>query len=183
MFLKKDKLSVCITRDDSFVLDSMDNKPYNLVLNPTCMKRNNIYKVFSILIDDSVVQKKVALIGSLFGADDDIAIFKDNDLLVLMNTDLFLLDCCTLELKMHKTLYEDGVYFSIHEYSDGYVVYGEVDIVKLFSSLEIEWSFSGADIFVANEGSIPFLIDQETILLTDWLGNQYHLNANGKRIE
>lgn len=171
-----------IVKDATFTLDSVDNKPYALILNPNNMKRSDYYKAFSINIDNSTDQKCIALIGSFFGSDEDVAILEDNALTVLMNATISVIDCRTLELKLHKKISARGIYCSIYKFENGYIVYGELEILKLSSNFEVEWSFSGEDVFVTQDGSLPFYIQDKSIYLTDWNGSTYIVNKLGKLI-
>ena len=70
----------------------------------------------------------------------------------------------------------------IDKFKNGYVVYGELDILKLSPTFDIEWSFSGEDIFVSQDGSMPFQIANDTIYLSDWNGRKYTIDRYGKEI-
>jgi len=182
MLIENDTYKVKIVRDETFTLDSTDNKPYQFIFNPNNIKRSDYYKTFSISIDDGNNQKHIALIGSLFGADEDVVILEGNDLIVLMNTKLVIIDCRALTIKLCREISDFGTYFSIHKFEDGYLIYGELDLLKLSPAFEVEWSFSGEDIFVSQDGSIPFHFENDTIYLSDWKGRKYKLNKFGEEI-
>lgn len=108
---------------------------------------------------------------------------EDCQLTVLMNTTITVIDLATLNLIRHKEISDFGSYFSIYAFDNGYLVYGELEIIKLDIALEAEWTFSEADIFVSADDSInPFNINGETIELCDWNGNYYHLDKSGNQI-
>ncbi|MCL2321739.1 MAG: hypothetical protein FWC47_06480 [Oscillospiraceae bacterium] len=182
MLIEDDTFKLRIVKDDSFKINSTDNLPYDIILNPNNFQSTDYYKAFYISIEKENIKKQIALIGSLFGADECVAILDSNDLIVIMNTSIIVINCYTLTIKKHVLLPENGIYFSIERYCDGYIVYGELDVVKLSKDLEIDWSFAGFDIFITNNGSIPFLIEGENILLTDWMGNKYKLDKFGHNI-
>ena len=119
MLIENDIYKVKIVRDETFTLDSTDNKPYHFIFNPDNIKRSDYYKTFSINIDDGNNQKHIALIGSLFGADEDVVILEGNDLIVLMNTKLVIIDCRALTIKLCGEISDFGTYFSIHKFEDG----------------------------------------------------------------
>jgi len=143
------------------------------------MRRSDYYKVFSICIDDNGKQKHIALIGSWYGADENIAVLECSDLIVLINTMLVVIDCSTLAIKHCQTISNGGVYFAIQKFDDGYIVFGDLDILKLSAEYETVWSFSGADVFVTQDGSNPFYIDNNIIYLTDWNGTKYIVDKFG----
>ena len=182
MFVENEIYKINICKDETFTVDSADNKPYDLVFNPSNMDRSDYYKTLSICIDVNGSQKHLALIGSLYAGDEDIAVLKDKDLIVLMNTMLTVIDCNALTIKSCKTISDFGVYFSLHKFDDGYVVYGELDIIKLSAELETDWSFSGADIFVTLDGRCSFYIEDDTICLIDWNGTEYKIDKYGNEL-
>ena len=182
MFIENEFYKVSISRDETFTLNSTDNKPYDCIFNPSGMRRSDWFKTLSININSDDGQKNIALLGSPFGSDKDIAILEGSDLFVLMNTTLNCIDCQNLSVKFCKTIADFGEYFSIYKYDNGFVVYGELDIIKLSSVFDIEWSFSGADIFVTHDGTHAFSIENDIIHLLDWNGTHYFVDRFGKEI-
>ena len=106
----------------------------------------------------------------------------NDDLIVLMNTTLTVIDCRTLSIKFSKEISDFGIFFSIHKFENGYIVCGELDILKLSPAFEREWSFSGADIFVSPDRDSSFCIEKDTIHLSDREGRRYILNNFGEEI-
>ena len=51
MVLQNDICKVNISIDTTYTVESTDNKPYDLVINPRHLKHSDMYKVFSIQID------------------------------------------------------------------------------------------------------------------------------------
>jgi len=182
MFIENEIYKVKIIRDETFTLNSTDNKPYHCVFNPDDMKRSDYYKVLSITVEYFDSEKRIALIGSLFGADEDIALLDGNDLIILMNTTITVINCQTLSISLHKAIAKGGIYFSMHRFDNGFVIYGELEILKLSFEFEKEWDFSGADIFVTHDGSNPFHIENDTIHLLDWEGRQYVVDRFGNEL-
>lgn len=85
--------------------------------------------------------------------------------------------CIAIDLHDHI-----GQFFEIHRYMNDYILYGELEIIRLSASFEILWSFSGRDIFVDPDGAVAFNMDSEGIYLIDWLGWHYHVNYDGELI-
>lgn len=178
--IENELYKIHIEKDITFTLDSADNKPYDLIFNPFKLKKTDYYSVLSIQINTGDKQKTIALIGTLYCEACDVAVLEGNDLVVLMNTTLVIIDCNYLVLNTTKRISEYGIYFSIHKFEDGYIIYGELDIVKLSPTFTVDWSFSGEDIFVTQDGSMPFFIENDLIHLTDWNGRKYSVNRFGK---
>lgn len=184
MQLKNLQYSIDIEIDNTFTLESTDNRPYDYIFNPEALTRNDYTKVFSIRISKGCDEPtNIALIGSFYSFPEDCAILKDNHLTVLMDSTITVIDLITLSIIRHKIFSDFGTYFSIYSFDNGYIVYGELDIVKLDITLQIEWTFSGADIFVLpDESIIPFNINGDTIELRDWEGKYYYLDKYGNKI-
>ena len=182
MTIENEIYKIKIIQDEVFSLDSTDNKSYTHTFNPADMKRSDYYKVFSINIYDGTNTNQIALIGPPYGGVEDVALLENDDLIVLMNTTLTVIDCCTLSIKFIKKISDFGIYFSIHKFENGYIVYGELDILKISPVFEREWSFSGADIFVSPDGDSSFCIEKDTIHLSDWEGRRYIINKFGEEI-
>jgi len=68
---------------------------------------------------------------------------------------------------------------AIYEFDGGYVVHGELEIVKLSSMFEMEWRFLGRDIFVSSDGDCPFEIKGNKIYVVDWLNIRYEIDRFG----
>ena len=64
------------------------------------------------------MQTRIALIGSLYGGVQDVAILENDCLIILMNTILTVIDCRTLAMKFHKRISDFGIYFSIYEFEN-----------------------------------------------------------------
>jgi hypothetical protein len=184
MLIENNTYKIAIARDDTFSLNSADNKPYDFILNPFNMTRGgDYYTALAISIDNGVCLKKFVIIGSdSRGGAYDAAVLENDDLIVLMNTMLFIIDCRTFDLKFHKEIAEFGIYFSIYKFADGYVIYGETDILKLSSEFETEWTYTGYDIFTSIDAEIPFCITGDTICLSDLAGRKYKLDKFGREI-
>lgn len=66
MELQNEVCYVKISVDEMYTVDSTDNKPYDLILNPDSYKHNDIYKVFSIEITNSSGKIRLALVGDFY---------------------------------------------------------------------------------------------------------------------
>ncbi|MDD4564210.1 MAG: hypothetical protein PHE79_01795 [Eubacteriales bacterium] len=184
MKLKDTAYLIDINIDDTYSLESTDNRHYDFIFNPESLTRNDFTKVFAIKASDGFDEpKNIALIGSLYSCAKDCAVLEDSQLIVLMNSAVTVIDLDTFKLIEHKEFSDFGCFFSIYPFDMGYLVYGELEIVKLNKNLEIEWDFSGADIFVSPDELInPFSINGDTIELYDWNGSFYLLDKSGNQI-
>ena len=72
--------------------------------------------------------------------------------------------------------------FSIYQIQTGYIIHGEIEILKLTFDFEIEWSFSARDIFATLDGKPAFELCDNCIKLYDFENNYYEIDLNGKLI-
>ena len=75
-----------------------------------------------------------------------------------------------------------GTTFSIYRMSDGYLIYGEIEIIKLDNEFNTLWKFSGRDIFVSTTGKNAFELTDHSIKLYDFNDNFYEIDFDGKLI-
>jgi len=68
---------------------------------------------------------------------------------------------------------------AIYEFDGGYVIHGELEIIKLSATLEIEWVFRGGEIFVRLDGDCSFEIKGDKIHVVDWANVRYEIDRFG----
>ena len=182
MVLQNDICNVKVSIDSTFTLESTDNKPYDLVINPYHMRHNDIYTVFSIQIDLFYKELSVALIGDFHSYDIDCAILEDNVLTVLQNNAIIQIDVKSGIMLSFKEFDCLGCNYGIYKVTNGYIIYGEIDITMLDLNFEKKWSFSGSDIFVSVSGKRAFELCEKSIKLYDFEDNFYEIDYMGNLI-
>ena len=65
---------------------------------------------------------------------------------------------------------------------NGYIVYGEIEIIMLDLDFNKVWGFTGRDIFVSQTRKNAFVLGENSIELYDWENNYYELDFNGNLI-
>lgn len=73
--------------------------------------------------------------------------------------------------------------FELYQIDLGYIIHGETSILLVNEIGEIQWEFSGRDIFVTPDGKDIFTIRDEVITVNDWDYNIYKIGMNGKEIK
>ena len=179
--LQNDKYSIDIAEDTTFTLDSSDNKKYDRIMNPTDKKRSNMYKTLRISVKGNI-NKEIALIGDCCTCAQDCAILENDVLTLLLNDHITQINITTLEIVGGYELDVFGTTFAIYRMADGYLIYGEIEIIKLDNNFNIVWKFSGKDIFVSVSGKNAFELTAETIKLYDFEDNFYELDFDGNII-
>ena len=181
--IQTDYVKITIKPDETYTIDSVDNRPYDIIMNPFKYKRNNYAKAMEIVIQNEVYEEtRMALIGSLYGYESDCAVLNNKELLVLIDKDIFIINIDDYMLVKYKSTDCFGDNFAVYLVNDGYIIHGEMEIFKLDYELNKVWQFSGADIFVTQDDKLPFLIDGDTLKIYDWNGTYYEIDLNGNLI-
>lgn len=186
MILENEKFRVVIEEDPCYTIDSADNKPYDVVWNPMGLKRTNDYmnRALAIEVCQGEESYRGILLAEMLGFFDgkDCVILADDRLTVLCFQGLIQVDLAIREVLFCRELSILGGTMAIYpcpEGIDGYVVWGETEIVKLNRNFEVEWARSGADIFASLTETPAFQMTKERIVLNDWEGNHYELDYQG----
>lgn len=181
--IQTDYVKITIKPDETYTIDSVDNKPYDIIMNPFKYTRNNYAKAMEIVIQNEVYEEtRIALIGSLYGYESDCAVLNNKELLVLIDKDIFIINIDDYMLIKYKNIDCFGDNFAVYLVHDGYIIHGEMEIFKLDYELNKVWEFSGADIFVTQDDKLPFLIDGDRLKIYDWNGAYYEIDLNGNLI-
>ena len=125
----------------------------------------------------------IALIGDYYSDDEDCAVLENEILTVLMNDDVIRINVSSGELIQQVKTDLFGCGFGFYQAKDGYIIYGEIEIMMLDHELKKKWSFSGCDIFVSITGKNPFQMFEDHISLYDFNDHYYEIDYNGVLIK
>ena len=179
--LQNEKYSVRITTAHTYIEESADNRSYDYILNPNKLGRNNMYRILCISVTGTK-NAEIALVGDYYTSDIDCAILEDNILTVLQNDYISQIDLETVQIFAGYELDVLGTTFSIYRMSDGYLIYGEIEIIKLDNEFNVAWKFSGKDIFVSITDKNAFELTDRSIKVYDFEDNFYEIDFNGNLI-
>ncbi len=186
MVLENERFQVTIVEDETYTIDSVDNRPYDIIWNPMALTRsNNMIRALSIEVCQGEKLYRGILLIESYMFDDDCVILADERLTVLGFQSLVQLNLASQKIIFCRELLSLADTFAIYpcpEGVGGYVVWGEIDIFKLNADFEPEWTASGADIFVSQTETPAFQMTKERILLNDWQGNHYELDFQGNTL-
>lgn len=182
MVLQNDICNVKISIDGTYTVESTDKKPYDLVINPSHLKHNDMYRAFSIQIDLFYKELSIALIGDFYSYDVDCAFLEDKVLTVLQNNAIVQIDVKSGIMLFFKEFDCFGCNYGIYKVKNGYIIYGEIDIIMLDINFNKKWSFSGRDIFVSVSGKRAFELCEDSIKLYDFEDNFYEIDYMGNLI-
>ena len=178
--LQNDKYFIEITEDNTFTIASADNRKYDLLMNPTNLKHS--YKALRISVKGNAYREIVLIGDECTCAQDNCAILEDDVLTVLLNNHITQINIAALEIVGGYDFDVFGTTFAIYRMVDGYLIYGEIEIIKLDNSFNIVWKFSGKDIFVSVSGKNAFELTAESIKLYDFEDNFYELDFDGNMV-
>ena len=182
MEIKKHPFQIWINEDEEFDVNSSIHKKYNYIYNPNDYTDADYIKTFSIIIKYRDNKTRIALVGDLHSSVEGCAITTGNQLLVLQNDTLSVIDMETGQLLRFVKIETFGCNFSIHSIETGYIIYGEIEILKLSFDLNVEWRFSARDIFVSIHNKNAFELCENHINLYDFLDNYYEIDFDGNLI-
>ena len=182
MELANEFCTVEIKTDPVYTIGSVDNMPYDSVLNPDNCTGDEYFKAFSIHIDLFSRELTIVLIGNGYADDTDCAFLDGYILTVMMNHTISQIDVRDASLLLHKEYESFGCTFAIFRLQTGYIVYGEIEIIRLNDNFNRLWAFSGRDIFVSISGKNPFELCGSRIKLYDFEDNYYELDFDGNLI-
>ena len=141
MILQNDICNVNISIDTTYTVESTDNKPYDLVINPRHLKHSDMYKAFSIQIDLFSKTISIVLIGDFYSYDIDCAVLEDKILTILQNDAIVQLNITDGTMVMSKEFDCFGCNYGIYRVQNGYIIYGEIEIIMLDLNFNKKWSF------------------------------------------
>lgn len=181
MKLKNTFYQIIISDDKSYKIGSLKNRYYDIEFNPQNYTKEDLYKVLCIDVKGKH-SYRFSLVGDCYTNLEKCAVLEGSKLVILQNWDLYVFDLERRDIAEYHNVDNTGCNFGIYKTSDGYIIYGEIEIQKLDFNFNQVWSFSGKDIFVSITGRKSFEIDGNTIRLYDFQDNYYVLDFNGNEV-
>lgn len=130
------------------------------------------------------LEKKIVLKVSFFTPHDEYAFIEDNSLFLFLNDTVCEYDIQTEEMINKKSMDLTGTLFSVYRYKQDFIMYCEMDIIRMTRDLDVVWDFGARDIFVRYQGEEPaFEMMQDRIRLYDFSDNYYEIDYDGKVIK
>ena len=188
-----------VSEDNDYSFNSTDNiHSYDVILNPENRRRDDFHKKISIKTED-----KSALLICGYCSYSDNVLFVDNLLVIMCENIIYKIDVEKMEIVFRKVMCASLQQldeaseviistekspvcistFEIHKIQNGYIVYGEMEILKLDDDFNVLSMFMGKDIFVTVDGSPAFEMNENGIVVRDFIGNIYYLDYNCKLIK
>lgn len=135
-------------------------------------------------IGNDLTTRKVCFRVSCYAPREQIALpIGDERLLLMLDTTLCVFNLDTAIVEKTKDIDSMGSMIAAYPYMDGFILHGEMTIYRVDSDLDIQWEFSGRDIFVRQDSDIPaFQMQEDRICLYDFWDNYYEIDYAGKLI-
>lgn len=182
MILSNKNYEIEIIKDMQYTLFSKDNKFYNHVIQMEQYSRNDFVCAYCVSVHSLTSDYKVAIIGRAYGSIENCAVLEGSRLVILVDDYLVFFDLITQNLEMKKKILDFGTGIEIYSFDNGYIINGEVDVIKVDRLGRKIWDFSGKDIWVRPNGESSVNILDDRLLLTDFEGYNYHVDKWGKEI-
>lgn len=167
--------------DDLYTPNSADNvRKYDYIYS-SCDKRDGNYSKFGVYLWDGDDLFKSAILVSEGGGTSPhkkSAVVNNGNLIVILGNSILSITLPDLLLNWN-TICEDSITcFELYRAGEGYIIHGEVSILKINENGKKEWEFFGRDIFTTLDGSDDFQVCEDYVIAEDWGHKKYKIGIN-----
>jgi hypothetical protein len=145
--------------------------------------KNDYVSAYIISVHSLITDYKIAIIGSAFGIIENCAVLEADSLVILIDSYMVFFNLITRILELKKEVIDFSTGIGIYAFDNGYIVHGEVDIIKVDKLGNKIWSFCGRDIWTRPNGEQSIIIQKDRLSLTDFEGSKYYLDSWGNEIK
>lgn len=177
MFLQNEKYKVDISCNSAMI-----ECESGTVLNPGKHALDELSKAFIVRVSSTMTEYRLIIIGSYLSSEHDFASLDGEILTLLLNDSLHRIDLHNGTLIQYEEVPGFDCGIGLFRISDGYILYGEMEIIMVDHDLKVKWRYSGRDIFVAMDDSVAFELREDAIYLQDFEGNKYVVSYEGKTL-
>ncbi|OKS89133.1 hypothetical protein [Mucilaginibacter polytrichastri] len=170
--------------DEGYVLNSTDNKNHyqNVIHDPADVyqpsaKHGIRVKEHEVEISSVVIYAS----GGITRINARSPLIKDDIIFICCTNSVYALQVPSLDLIWKNNL-DLATCFCIYEFDGDLLIHGETQISRIAFNGDIKWTFSGRDIFLTLDEKPPIEFSDNKIILRDFLGYEYHLDADGRLI-
>lgn len=182
MIISNNEYVIDISKDNENINNSTYKNFYDQVFYMEDYREFDLLSSYIISIHSSQANYKIAFIGSAYGGIDNCAVLEDSRLIILVDDYIVFYDLIYKSMIMKIKVIDFGSGLEMYPFDDGYIINGEVDIIKIDKLGNRVWSFSGRDIWARPSGESSINISEDSIFLTDFEGFNYHLDKWGKEL-
>lgn len=135
--------------------------------------------------NDKEVLKSVIIVaggGGTTSPHEKSALVDNDTLITIIGDSIFSLSLPNLLINWKIVCENSVTCFGIYTCTSGYIVHGEVSILKINRLGQIEWEFFGKDIFTTVEGIDDFQVNDRYVVAKDWEYNVYKIDILSGKI-
>lgn len=136
--------------------------------------------ILFIEIETDRSQLKILLYCSCISDYEHCSILHNNYLTIAKFNTVYRIDVYTGKIE-YTHFFGMGGAFQLYLLEDGYLIHGEMEVVKLDFSLNKLWDFWGEDIFVSLKDEEWCKVYSDRVELIDFLGNHYTVSLETGR--
>lgn len=178
MILQNEQFSVEIKKIGS----PLNEELFDFVYDFENYKNEDLFTVLEIKCSNFGKQIVIAIFCDFCGDYECCTVLNKNKLVIAKFNTVYEIDLERGDVK-YKIFTDLAGAVGLYKVEDGYIIHGEMEIVKLDFELNEVWWFSGADIFATINGEKAFSITKDKIQLVDFQNNHYTINLTGELIE
>lgn len=183
MILENENYEIKIDKAVPYSVNSTDNKHYDLVIEVSkAAIINQTARSYEMNIEyyKTGEEKRVVFLVS-YCADfrDNSALLLDHQLMLLFDHHIVNIDLSVFHYSIEEIDKPFGTYYDIYLCDQGYLLYGELELMMVNHQLKELWRYCTQDILTDKENR-PLVIEAARIKFFDWDGNYHELDMNGK---
>jgi RNAse (barnase) inhibitor barstar len=171
MFLKNDLYEVIITKISQPPI--MEN--FDFIHDFENYKNEEFKNILSIEVVTLKRKIKIALYCDCCGNYESCTILKHNKLIIAKFNTIYEIELNTSRAR-HIVFSDMAGIIGLYDVNDGYLIHGEMCLVKTDYNLNKLWDFYGKDILISKNGDSNITVTKDKIELTDFEGNHYGID-------
>ena len=178
MILKNNQFNVEIKQIDM----STNTEKFDYIYDFENHKNEELYTVLAIKSITEDRETQIALFCDFCGDYECCTVLNNEKLIIAKFNTIYEINLLRSEAR-YKQFTDLAGAIGLYKLDDGYIIHGEMEILKLDFELNIIWQFCGADIFVSPQGEKSFKLLEDKVELVDFENNRYTINLNGELIK
>ncbi len=127
-------------------------------------------------------ERNIALYCDFCGNYEECSVLNADRIVIAKFNTVYMLDILTGNISYKEFKDMAGAY-ALYKVDDGYIIHGEMEIVKLDFDINEKWTYDGVDMFTSVTGKESFTLLEDRIELYDFEDNHYVIDLNGKSIK
>lgn len=172
--------TVEIVDDAGYSLGSTDNSyTYNRVYSENSEYPKSKHGIRITKDSQTVASAIICESGGATGVHDNSFVITGDVLYICCSNAVYSFKLPALTLTWKKKL-DAATCFAIYPFKDDFIIHGELEVKRIDKEGKIKWEFSANDIFVTQDGGEAVKFVGDKIELTDWNGDRYLLNEDGR---